>query len=115
LHISEKSSTFVSENKKLMLFESQIHDLLSWLPWVRIRREQAAMRAIMEQRRRILTKEEVAEASARIIAQIEQMCIIRLRAIGMNILHLRRWKVERSHWILVQPYRQAFCQTYPIP
>lgn len=60
-----------------MLFESQIHDLLSWLPWVRIRREQAAMRAIVEQRRRILTKEEVAEASARIIAQIEQMSVFR--------------------------------------
>ena len=50
---------------------------MSWLPWVRIRREQATMRAIVEQRRRILTKEEVAEASARIIAQIEQMSVFR--------------------------------------
>lgn len=60
-----------------MLFESQIHDFLSWLPWVRIRREQSAMRAIVEQRRRILSEEEVASASARIIAQIEQMSAFR--------------------------------------
>ena len=66
-----------SEIEKLMLFESQIHDFLSWLPWVRIRRDQSTMRAIVEQRRRILTKEEVAEASARIIEQIEQMSSFR--------------------------------------
>ena len=60
-----------------MLFESQIHDFLSWLPWVRIRREQASMRAIVEQRRRMLTDEEVAKDSARIIAQIEQMSAFR--------------------------------------
>ena len=56
-----------------MLFESQIHDFWSWLPWVRIRREQSALRAIVEQRRRMLTEEEVAADSARICAQIEQM------------------------------------------
>ena len=60
-----------------MLFDSQIHDFLSWLPWVRIRREQSAMRAIVEQHRRILTKDEVAADSARIIAQIEQMSAFR--------------------------------------
>lgn len=48
-----------------------------WLPWVRIRREQAAMRAVVEQRRRILTKEEVAADSKRIISQIEQMAVFR--------------------------------------
>ena len=56
-----------------MLFDSQIHDFKMWLPWVRIRREQSALRAIVEQRRRIMTPEEVAEQSAIIIAQIEQM------------------------------------------
>ncbi len=60
-----------------MLFDAQIHDFLAWLPWVRARREQAAMRAIVEQRRRILTKEEVAADSARIISQIEQMAMFR--------------------------------------
>jgi 5-formyltetrahydrofolate cyclo-ligase len=60
-----------------MLFESQIHDILSWLPWVRIRREQAALRAIVEQQRRIMTKEQVAEQSAQIIAQLEQMSAFR--------------------------------------
>ena len=60
-----------------MLFDSQIHDFKSWLPWVRIRREQAALRAIVEQRRRMLTPEEVAADSALICAQIEQMSAFR--------------------------------------
>lgn len=60
-----------------MLFESQIHDFLYWLPWVRARREQAVMRAVVEQRRRLLTEEEVRESSMRIIAQIEQMSAFR--------------------------------------
>ena len=60
-----------------MLFDSQIHDFKSWLPWVRIRREQAALRAIVEQRRRMLTPEEVAADSARICEQIEQMSAFR--------------------------------------
>ena len=56
-----------------MLFESQIYDLKMWLPWVHARREQQALRAIVEQQRRIMTPEQVAEQSARIVAQIEQM------------------------------------------
>jgi 5-formyltetrahydrofolate cyclo-ligase len=60
-----------------MLFDAQVHDFLSWLPWLRVRREQAAMRNIIEQRRRILTKEQVAEDSKRIISQIEQMSMFR--------------------------------------
>ena len=60
-----------------MLFEAQIHDLKMLLPWVRIRREKASMRAIVEQRRRLLTKEEVEADSARIIAQLEQMSVFR--------------------------------------
>jgi len=60
-----------------MLFESQIHDFLSWLPWIRIRKEQRALRAIVEQQRRMMTKEEVAEQSNHIIAQLEQMAAFR--------------------------------------
>ena len=60
-----------------MLFDSQIHDVKAWLPWVRIRREQAALRAIVEQRRRMLTPEEVAADSALICEQIEQMSSFR--------------------------------------
>lgn len=56
-----------------MLFESQIYDLKMWLPWVHARREQQALRAIVEQQRLIMTPEQVAEQSARIVAQIEQM------------------------------------------
>lgn len=60
-----------------MLFEAQIHDFKMMLPWVHIRKEQSALRAIVEQRRRMLTPEEVAADSERIIAQIEQMSTFR--------------------------------------
>ena len=60
-----------------MLFEAQIHDLKMLLPWVSARREQAALRAIVEQQRRILTKEQVAADSERIMAQLEQMSAFR--------------------------------------
>lgn len=60
-----------------MIFEAQLHDFFAWLPWVRIRKEQKAMRALAEQKRRILTPEEVATESGRIISQIEQMSAFR--------------------------------------
>ena len=60
-----------------MLFDSQIHDFLSWLPWIRVRREQRALRTLVEQRRRIMTKEQVEEESAHIISQLEQMSAFR--------------------------------------
>ena len=56
-----------------MLFEAQIHDFLRWLPWIRVRREQRGLRAIVSQQRRILTKEQVADLSAKIIYQLERM------------------------------------------
>jgi len=77
LHISEKSSTFAAPKDKFMIFEAQIHDFLAWLPWVRVRKEQKAMRALAEQKRRIMTPEEVATESALIISQIEQMSAFR--------------------------------------
>ena len=60
-----------------MLFESQIHDFKMWLPWYHVRREQGALRAIVEQQRRIMSKEQVAEQSALIIAQLEKMSAFR--------------------------------------
>ena len=56
-----------------MLFESQIHDLKLLFPWCRARREQTALRGIMEQQRRMMSKEQVQEQSSLIIAQLEQM------------------------------------------
>lgn len=56
-----------------MLFQSQIIDFRDMLPWIRVRREKKALRGILEQKRRIMTKEQVEEESAKIIAQIEQM------------------------------------------
>ena len=60
-----------------MLFDAQIRDFWQSLPWVRARREQKELRAIIEQQRRLLKPEEIAEKSARIIAQIEQMTVFR--------------------------------------
>ena len=60
-----------------MLFESQIHDFLMWLPWRRARKEQSALRAIVEQQRRMMTEAEVAEQSALIQAQLERMSAFR--------------------------------------
>ena len=56
-----------------MLFESQIRDLKMLLPWCRARREQIALRGVMEQQRRMMSKEQVQEQSSLIIAQLEQM------------------------------------------
>lgn len=60
-----------------MLFEAQIHDFKMWFPWCRIRREQSALRAIVEQQRRMMSQDQVAEQSALIIAQLEQMSAFR--------------------------------------
>lgn len=54
-----------------MLFEGQLHDLKMILPWVRIKNEKKAVRAIIEQRRRIYPKEKIAEDSLHIIERIE--------------------------------------------
>ena len=56
-----------------MLFESQIHDFIALLPWVKARKEQTSLRGIVEQQRRMLSPEQVAEQSALIIARIEQL------------------------------------------
>ena len=60
-----------------MLFQAQLHDLKMLFPWIRFRREKHALRALVEQRRRIMTPEEVAEQSGRIIEQLEHMSMFR--------------------------------------
>ena len=60
-----------------MLFQAQIHDFMMLLPWVRARKEQSALRAVVEQQRRMLTKEQVAADSERIMAQLERMSAFR--------------------------------------
>ena len=60
-----------------MLFQAKIHDFMMLLPWVRARKEQSALRAVVEQQRRMLTKEQVAADSERIMAQLERMSAFR--------------------------------------
>lgn len=56
-----------------MLFESQLHDLKAHLPWIRLRQEKQAIRALVEQRRRIYPEEQAKADSEAIIAQLEKM------------------------------------------
>jgi 5-formyltetrahydrofolate cyclo-ligase len=56
-----------------MLFQSQIKDFFAFFPWVRARKEQNNLRVITEQKRRMLSAEQVASDSASIVAQIERM------------------------------------------
>ena len=58
-----------------MLFESQFEDFIALLPWSRAKKEKSALRSLAEQKRRMLTAEQVTADSARIIAQIEQMSV----------------------------------------
>lgn len=60
-----------------MLFEGFIHDLVQVLPWVAIKNKQSAIRAIIEQRRRIYDKEKVASDSLAIVEQIEKTAAFR--------------------------------------
>jgi len=60
-----------------MLFRSQFLDIWRSMPWVRERRKKNSLRALTEQQRRILTPEQVADFSAKIIAQLEQMSVFR--------------------------------------
>ena len=77
LRISVFFCTFAAAKVNSMLFESQIRDLKRRLPWFNVRRDQQALRVVVEQQRRLLTQEQVSEQSALIIAQIEQMSAFR--------------------------------------
>ncbi len=56
-----------------MLFEGQLHDLKNLLPWIALRREKQAIRALTEQRRRIYPEDQVKADSEAIMARLEQM------------------------------------------
>lgn len=56
-----------------MLFESVIVDLLKFLPCNKLLQQKKQTRALLAQKRRLLSKEEVAELSLQVVAHIEQM------------------------------------------
>lgn len=56
-----------------MLFASQLADIKMMLPWVRRDRKKQSIRGIMDQRRRVYSKEQVAADSAMIVSKIEQL------------------------------------------
>ncbi|MBQ8100941.1 MAG: 5-formyltetrahydrofolate cyclo-ligase [Paludibacteraceae bacterium] len=53
-----------------MLFESLIHDFIQLLPSTQLKKRKNDMRALLLQKRRILTKEEVAQCSAEVMEQL---------------------------------------------
>jgi len=65
--------SFLKFSYCVMLFVSQFHDLLGRLPWVRLRRQKAALRSLDLQKRRILTPEQVEEYSAAVVKRIEEL------------------------------------------
>ena len=65
-----------------MLFESVIVDLLRYLPTNKLLQEKKKVREILSQKRRLLTKDEVAEKSAKIVAAIEQLPRSEERRVG---------------------------------
>ena len=69
----KKVLSLQSQNNIVMLFESNIRELLKYLPSYRLRREKQQMRELLVQKRRIMSAEERASQSAAILAQLEQM------------------------------------------
>lgn len=53
-----------------MLFQSQIDAVLQWLPYWQKKKQKQEMRALLEEKRRILTKEQVDEQSQLIIGRL---------------------------------------------
>ena len=69
---------------KFDLFASQIADLKAMLPWNQVTKEKKALRGIMEQRRRIMTEEQVREQSDAIIQRIEALrCFQQARVVAL--------------------------------
>lgn len=58
---------------RIMLFESLIIDFLGLLPGNRLKQDKKRMRELLAQKRRLLSKEAVAEQSRLVVAAVEQM------------------------------------------
>ena len=56
-----------------MLFESLIVDLLELLPSNRLKQDKKRVRELLAQKRRLYSKEDVAEQSSKVVAIVEQM------------------------------------------
>lgn len=56
-----------------MLFESLIVDLLELLPSNRLKQDKKRVRELLAQKRRLFSKEDVAEQSSKVVAIVEQM------------------------------------------
>ena len=56
-----------------MLFESLIVDLLELLPSNRLKQDKKRVRELLAQKRRLYSKEDVAEQSSKVVAAVEQM------------------------------------------
>ena len=57
----------------MFLFAGQIHDLISLLPWSKLKRQKRALREIFNQRRRVYSKTEAEEDSHILVQRICQL------------------------------------------
>lgn len=58
---------------RIMLFESLIIDFLELLPGNRLKQDKKRVRELLAQKRRLLSKEDIAEQSSKVVAAVEQM------------------------------------------
>ena len=99
-----------------MLFESNILDLIKFLPSKKRELEKKQMRELLRQRRRIMTKDEVKEQSALVLEQLEQLpCFQQARSVliyypthnEVNLLPLiKKYKREKTFLFPVVRGRQ---------
>ena len=106
-----------------MLFASQLKDVQSLLPWNKKRSQQKALRAIIEQRRRVYPESAAAADSLAIVSRIEQMRAFQdaktillyypihnevdLRPLLEKYYHQKTLllPITHRHYIEVRPYR----------
>ena len=89
-----------------MLFESLIVDLLQLLPSNRLKQDKNRVRELLAQKRRVLSKEEIAEQSIKALAVVEQMpCFLAAKTVliyypthnEVDVLPLiKRYKKEKT-------------------
>lgn len=75
--MSNLSRNGTNQPPRSMLFASQLHDLKNSLPWNVKRREQQAIRTIMEQKRRVYDNGRAIADSQTIVEKTEQLPVFR--------------------------------------
>ena len=94
-----------------MLFESVILDVFNKFPSQKLLREKRAVRELLAQKRRMLTKEQVAEYSSQILAQVEQLNCFQA---AKTVLIYYPTKNEVDLLPLVKKYKKEKTLLFPV-